>query len=73
MFRLRYGPPSKTLKDVYFIFYTKTMDSVEGMHRVPPQTLNILIVIHLLATCTGVVPKNIKNSRINESNYLFVP
>lgn len=62
MFRLRYGPPSKTLKDVYFIFYTKTMDSVEGMHRVPPQTLNILIVIHLQATCTGVVPKTLKTA-----------
>ena len=67
MFRLWYRPPSKTLKDVYFIFYTKTVD------RVTPQTLNILIVIHLQATCTGVVPKNIKNNRINESNYLFVP
>lgn len=62
MFRLWYRPPSKTLKDVYFIFYTKTVDSVEGMRRVTPQTLNILIVIHLQATC-----------RINESNYLFVP
>lgn len=73
MFRLWYRPPSKTLKDVYFIFYTKTVDSVEGMRRVTPQTLNILIVIHLQTTCTGVVPKNIKNHRINESNYLFVP